>query len=445
MFDSLRYIYPVWYYHIVNNTHFPIWYDIDKLNPEIKKKIRFDSRYTSYAVSKLDASWQLFNLGYISNDMSLCLNIDEIFIEKADEYLFLSKYFSKQYLFQYFILSVFKHKNIFKELKSFISNFKIEKFEYQYIEHKCFENFLVNSSPLIAIIIPTLNRYEYLKDCLVDLENQIYKNFVVIVVDQSDQFDEEFYTKFNLSIKVIRQKEKGLCKARNRAINSLDAEFYLLFDDDSRVNENWINNHLKAIFYFNCGISSGKSPNIDDFNQSKGFYNSIRFKFSEQLDTGNALISKEVFKKIGLIDLQFEKMVNEDSEFGLRASLAGFKIVSNSTAYRIHMKASSGGLREFGSIDGYRIKKIFTPRPLPSIFYYSRKYYGSTNAKILMIKGIFNILVPHKYKKTHPIKKVFFLFPFLLFSPIIIYQMLYSWKLSSRMLKEGSKIPNYKF
>ena len=44
------------------------------------------------------------------------------------------------------------------------------------------------------------------KDALSDLENQIYKNFEVIIVDQSDNYDRKFYDKFNLNSKLSIRK-----------------------------------------------------------------------------------------------------------------------------------------------------------------------------------------------------------------------------------------------
>ena len=45
---------------------------------------------------------------------------------------------------------------------------------------------------MVSVVIPTLNRYTYLKDVLEDLEKQDYENFEVIVVDQSEPFQKNF-------------------------------------------------------------------------------------------------------------------------------------------------------------------------------------------------------------------------------------------------------------
>ena len=77
------------------------------------------------------------------------------------------------------------------------------------------------------------------------------------------------------------------------------------------------------------------------------------FCISSQVDTGNVLLPKQIFRDIGLFDRQFEKQRMGDGEFGLRAYLAGYKNVSNPFAKRLHLKVSSGGLRQMGSWDGF--------------------------------------------------------------------------------------------
>ena len=48
--------------------------------------------------------------------------------------------------------------------------------------------------PLISVIIPTYNRFEYLTNAIDSVQNQTYKNFEIIVVnDESTQ--KEYYQK----------------------------------------------------------------------------------------------------------------------------------------------------------------------------------------------------------------------------------------------------------
>src|SRR5690606_1307014 len=114
-----------------------------------------------------------------------------------------------------------------------------------------------------------------------DLERQEYRSFEVIVVDQSDPFDAEFYEQFSLDLQVVRQEEKALWKARNDAIRRARGELILLFDDDSRVKPDWITRHLECLDYFNADLSSGVSFSVvgDKIPKAYSYY-----KWSDQVD-----------------------------------------------------------------------------------------------------------------------------------------------------------------
>lgn len=73
---------------------------------------------------------------------------------------------------------------------------------------------------LISLIMPTLNRYDDIYLLMDSLENQTYKNFELIVVDQNDNSKvKEIVDKYidKLDIKYIKSSKKGLSYNRNVA------------------------------------------------------------------------------------------------------------------------------------------------------------------------------------------------------------------------------------
>ena len=97
-----------------------------------------------------------------------------------------------------------------KEIKAFIQTKDVSKIDlndpqFNHIKYESFNSKLILENPMVSIIIPTLNRYSYLKDALHDLEKQEYLNFEVIIIDQSEPFNDKFYEGFNLDIVLIRQ------------------------------------------------------------------------------------------------------------------------------------------------------------------------------------------------------------------------------------------------
>jgi len=151
------------------------------------------------------------------------------------------------------------------------------------------------------------------------------------------------------------------------------------------------------------------------------------------------LVKKDIFRKIGLFDRQFEKQRMGDGEFGLRAYLEGFKNVSNPFAKRLHLKVSSGGLRQMGSWDGFRPKKWMDPRPIPSVVYLFRKYHGNTVARWALLKTVPSSIMPYRYKRNSYMMLLGMLISILI-SPFVFLQVYKSWSLASKKLQEGAKI-----
>ena len=445
LFNFLKYSRPTWYFNLkpLKNFHyFPEYQDLETKGFEIKE----DDKYISEDSKARDLAWRAFQMGFINSDeKNDWTPWQEIDLPIRDEYRFFRKNFHVAWMYYVLLLRLITLKNPVKEILAFIKtrNVKRENYAKQHFEYPEYDNYissLINSNPLVTVIIPTLNRYEYLKDVFRDLEKQTYTNFEVLVVDQTDDFQESVYKDWDLDLHYWFQEEKALWKARNEAIKKAKGDYILLYDDDSLIQPNWIKAHLKCLDFFNADISSGVSISIIGGEVPKHY---SYFRWSDQLDTGNVLLKKGVFKHIGLFDRQFEKQRMGDGEFGLRAYLAGFKNISNPNAKRIHLKVSQGGLRQMGSWDGWRPKKLFSPRPIPSVLYLSRFYFGNKASMYSIIINTLPSVVPIKYKSNRLLKMLTFLmFPILI--PLILIQVSISWHLSSKKLSQGPIIDTLK-
>lgn len=438
LFSFLKYVQSTSYFTLPNSNGKYIYPIVSEIPEKIFKLLEIDTKYISDIAQEYDLSFQAIEKGYIGNAVKIEI-IEKLPI--VDEYRFVKKYFSTFWYCYIFFIRIITFNNPFKEIHGFIKSFKVSRSlistnALTYSEWNFFDSKLLKTQPKVSVIIPTLNRYKYLKDVLYDLENQDYQNFDVIVVDQSELFQKKFYDNFNLDIKLVQQKEKALWLARNKAIELSDSDYLLLFDDDSRVELDWIRNHIKCLDFFKADISSGVSISLAGAKVPDKY---AYFNYSSQLDTGNVLIKREVFKAIGLFDRQYEKQRMGDGEYGLRAFLFGFKNISNPYAQRLHLKVGTGGLRQMGSWDGFRPKKWFSPRPIPSVIYQFRKYYGNKMTVFNLLKSIPPSVIPYKYKRNKFLMVLAYI-SMLVIWPIILFQVGKSWSLASKKLKEGAII-----
>ena len=440
-FRFLLYLQPVRYFSIPRRNGTYIYPQIHCIPENILQKFTPHLRYTSKSAKEYDTVWQAVHAGFVGGD-SYYTSFEKLPVK--DEYVFIRSYFSAVWSWYVLLLRLFSFKNPFAEIKGFRYSQKVQKQQLankalQYKDYTTFESTLVTSKPLVSVIIPTLNRYEYLSDVLKDLEKQTYAHFEVIVVDQSDDFSAEFYEEFNLDINLIHQKERALWLARNTAVEVSKANFLLFFDDDSRVASDWILQHLRCLDYFKAESSSGVSlSTVGDTIPEHYSY----FRVADQLDTGNVLLKKSVFKGIGLYDRQFEKQRMGDGEFGMRLFMNGFKNVSNPNASRVHLKVGTGGLRQMGSWDAFRTKKLFAPRPVPSVLYFYRSYFGKRRAIFALLKSVPPSIIPYRFKRNKVLLLLgIFVSVFLL--PLIFLQVMFSWKKASEKIKQGPFIREF--
>jgi len=440
-YPFMKYVRPIWYFHLKpHDSENSVWSEYKQLSKKEKELIQYDEDYSNLVLSKWDASFQALMRGLIKqvgNDIPS----ENIELIPADIYRFMRKYHKKIWLYVTFFQRLINLYNPIYELVGLLKTRHVKQinlFEkhYVYKDYFNFESQLIRSKPLVNIIIPTLNRYEALNNLLQDLEKQTYTNFELIVIDQSHPFHKEFYNIFNLRCHIIRQEEPALWKARNSGIIYSDSEYLLFLDDDSRVAPNLLSEHLKCLDYFQADISSGISISRVGAKVPENYY---FFRWGDQLDTGNVLIKKKVFEKCGLFDEQFEKMRMGDSEFGVRAYLNGFKNISNPKSSREHLKIAKGGLREMGHWDAFRSKNIFSPRPVPSVLYLYRKYWGTKTAILEIMHSIPLSFCPY-YLKGKRTGYILSLAVFILLWPFIMVLMISSFKLSTRMLNSVNRL-----
>ncbi|WP_417876897.1 glycosyltransferase family 2 protein, partial [Winogradskyella sediminis] len=347
IFKFINYLQPTHYFVLKKNDGHTVFPLIKNLPAEVVEQLESDDQFKSDKAKAYDLSWQAVQKGYIgsADTYTQFENIPVI-----DNYRFSRKYFSSFWVFYVLVIRLLSFYNPITEVLGWWKTRKVSRSTYLKMPlvnevYATFESELIKKKPLVSVIIPTLNRYPYLKDVLHDLEQQAYTHFEVIIIDQSLPFQPEFYTDFQLELQVVHQEEKALWLARNRAIKMAKGEYILLFDDDSRVDKNWISEHLKGLDFFKADLSSGVS--ISEVGAPTPAHYAY-FKISDQLDTGNVLLKKDVFETIGLFDRQFEKQRMGDGEFGLRSYLAGYLNISHPYAKRLHLKVGSGGLRDMG-------------------------------------------------------------------------------------------------
>lgn len=110
-----------------------------------------------------------------------------------------------------------------------------------------------------SLIIGTLNRCTELEICLDSLNKQLFRDFEVIIVDQSkDKKAHDLIEKYDgLNIKYYNVEFHGLSKARNFALARSEGKYFALVDDDASYSEDYLLNAKTRLEKYENVILSG--------------------------------------------------------------------------------------------------------------------------------------------------------------------------------------------
>lgn len=227
------------------------------------------------------------------------------------------------------------------------------------------------------MIIPTYNRKDLLLATLCSFNNQSYRNFEVIVVDDgSEQKLSEEISRLSLNYKTIYlyTDHHGRASARNYGIKNAFGEIFLFFDDHSVPCPILVEEHVKGhCKKKNHGALRGRVEYIKDFSELLNqknihFWKNLHHKVFQNnpivaFGTHNLSVKREVISKIGGFDEMFNCYGGEDQELGVRIKKAGYRIgyLPRAVAYNIRIPKSNTEIltraAESGKMAALLIKK----------------------------------------------------------------------------------------
>lgn len=118
---------------------------------------------------------------------------------------------------------------------------------------------------MVSVIIPLYNVEDYISDCLLSFENQSYKNFEIIIIDDGSidnslEVVKNYKNQSKMNIKIIRQENQGVSAARNVGIENSNGEYICFVDSDDMVSSKYLQylleNITEEIDVSICGIKN---------------------------------------------------------------------------------------------------------------------------------------------------------------------------------------------
>lgn len=216
----------------------------------------------------------------------------------------------------------------------------------------------------VTVVIPNYNGKEYIEVCLNSIKKQIFKEYKVLIIDNASQdgsceIIRDNYEDFKL---IVNDKNEGFCKAVNQGIEMSDTEYVLLLNNDTELDECFLENMVKEIEksekifsvsskminYYDRSVmdDAGDGYTILGWQYQRGISQNVNdYKKGTDVFTacaGAALYRKCVFDRIGLFDeMHFAYM--EDIDIGYRAQIYGYRNVYCPSARVYHIGSATTG------------------------------------------------------------------------------------------------------
>jgi len=210
----------------------------------------------------------------------------------------------------------------------------------------------------VTVVVPTLAADETLDECLASLERQTFRDFEVIVVDNSGRGQ----TKPRGCARVIANDHNvGFGAAVNQAFLQSQAPFLAVLNDDAIAHPGWLEALVSAVEHRHdfgmCASqvrlsgagrldSAGMLVCLDGSSKQRGHLESPSSYARQEealLPSGSAAFyRREMLDEIGLFDESFF-LYCEDTDLGLRARWAAWECLYVPDAVVEHRYSHSAG------------------------------------------------------------------------------------------------------
>ena len=277
----------------------------------------------------------------------------------------------------------------------------------------------------ISVVIPNLNGMKYLNACLSSLQNQTFRNYETIVVDNSSHDGSaDFIRKEFQQVKLIELMEnRGFAEGCNTGIRVSAGRYIAVLNNDTEVEPQWLEELYKAsekdkrtgmaaskiLLDRQTGEidSAGMLIYPDGIGRQRGRGEIDNGQFDREEETlypsgCAALYKKEMLDEIGLFDEDFFAYC-EDTDLGLRGVRAGWKAVLAPKAVVYHKYSGVAGkysVFKALQVERNRIWVAVKNFPLPWLLmvpYFTLKRYIVQTYGMIVSRGSAS-----KFKESQP-------------------------------------------
>lgn len=196
---------------------------------------------------------------------------------------------------------------------------------------------------MITIVMPFYNSRYFIKSTLESLENQKFKDFKIVFIDDgsidgTSQYIREYFHNKNVNYEIIRTEHQGVSHARNIGLKNVNTPYFMFLDSDDYIEHDTLKiavevletHKLDAVFFEYDRRLNNKTvwQYSDSYLTINGFLNGIEMLDNIFDNRVHIIISNMVYKTKLASGLKFceQTSFHEDIHFCYRAIIRAEKI-----------------------------------------------------------------------------------------------------------------------
>lgn len=292
----------------------------------------------------------------------------------------------------------------------------------------------------ISVLIPTIERYGYLRNELAQLQDQTIRPRDIIVVDQTApaERDPELLREFaHLPLHYIPQSTTGQCTAWNAAAQAARGDYLLFLGDDAdRLTPDFLERFVHRFEHSGADMVASVVDEVGAGPPPP----SCRFQRVSDIFP-IAMVKRDLLRRTGLMDFAYDRAKRADGDLGMRCYLAGALMMLDPTIRPVHHRAPSGGLRKHGVrvITHSTSRRSIRQRHLPSAseIYLTLRYFGARQLREELWIRTFSSWTATGGRMMRLSKLAFGI----VCLPDTLLQMRREYRIACRMLQQYPQIP----
>lgn len=214
-----------------------------------------------------------------------------------------------------------------------------------------------------SVIIPTLDRPDFLAVTLRGLFYQSYDDFEIIIVDQGREnlaLKRKMHSLTTRPLQWIHDSGKGASRARNIGLKHAKGEIFIGLEDDIIITrKTFVYSHVAAYHDLKVGGVSGRvieskhkhyGGRVGEIHPllcvPRGQGDGCKRQPIQTVKGGNMSFRKELLERIGGFDERFgHPSIYEETDASLKVSRLGYDLFFLPDAEVVHLSAPAGGQR----------------------------------------------------------------------------------------------------